>query len=90
MYAETVTQQQDKLRTVRNFLSLLSGAVNDQSWPDQDAVAASPTGQFSTQGPNGVTVEGQPITLTGPGASLSVSPAILLALAALAAYVLLK
>ncbi len=86
----TPAPQQDALRSVRNFVSLLSGATGDQTYAETDSSASNPSGRFMAQGPNGVTVEGQPVTLQRPeSAGVSVSPMGLL-LAALAIYFLVR
>ncbi|MGM9480307.1 hypothetical protein ACS5PN_03845 [Roseateles sp. NT4] len=92
----TVTQQQDTLRPIRNFVSLLAGATADQTYADADYWAGNPSGQFVSQSPNGMTArEGQPVyvqasaTATSAGIRTS-SPEVLWLLAAVAAYMFLK
>ena len=90
--AMTATEQQDTLRPVRNFISLLSGATSDQTYGDTDAYACGYPGQFAVQGPTGVAQEGQPVVIqasaSAQGVSLS-NPIVLIGLGLLA-YMLLK
>lgn len=83
-------RRQDELRPVRQFLSLLSGLSGDQTYGNTDPVAYNTPGQFSSYGPTGQAVEGQPIITYSPTAGMTVSPFILLAGAALVAYFVLK
>lgn len=91
----TVTQQQDSLRPVRNFVSLLAGATADQTYADYDLWAANVPGQFVAQNPwGGVSQEGQPVliqaTAGSQGAALSASSPLVLVGLAVVAYLLLK
>ena len=69
---QTAAVQQDALRPVRNFVSLLSGAVGDQTFAETDGMVYGPTGQFGVQGPNGVSIEGKPVMVatTAPPAGV--------------------
>lgn len=78
-------QRQDELRTERNFISLLSGAlgINDQSYAGTDSVAYSPPGQFQSINPQtgAVAVEGTSISSTQQQAQLLPMLGLLAALA---------
>lgn len=88
--AQDPAQQQDQLRPVRQFISLLAGATGDQTYSGQDGYAVNPSGQFLSQGPNGVVVEGQPIVKTA-GGGLALSPAVvMLGVGAVLAYLWLR
>jgi len=80
---------QDALRPLRNFVSLLSGATQDQTSADSDAYALNMPGGFMAQGPNGIAVEGKPITLAPPGGKPDQSGLLWVGLAAAAVYFLL-
>lgn len=69
---------QDALRPLRNFVSLLSGAAGDQTYAETDSVAASFPAQSFVQGPNGVSIEGKPVTVAPPGGKREGVPAWLL------------
>lgn len=84
----SVVDQQDSLRSIRNFLSLVNGATQDQSWSGQDGVAVNSPGQVGVQGPNGVAVEGQPVTLASR-VNLQFTPGMMI-VAALAIYLLTR
>ncbi len=84
-------QQQDGLRPFRNFVSFLSGAVSDQTYAETDGYAVNYPRQFSTQGPNGVALEGQPVVLAAPaGAQPAIPPVLLVGAVVVAAVMLLK
>jgi hypothetical protein len=74
------TTNQD-LYTLRSFVGGLNAALNDQSYAGADAVAYNPVGQFYSTGPYGVSVEGQPVAVSG-GVSMSPNTVLLLLLAA--------
>lgn len=86
-YADQIAAQ-DSLRPIRNFVSLLSGAVNDQTWAGEDAYAVNTPGRVQVQGPNGVAVEGKPVIVAtaapaaGPFGLKPVELALLLGVAA--------
>lgn len=83
-------QQQDALRPLRNFVNLLSGVVNDQSWAGQDSTAYNTPYQYQTVSPYGSSVEGQPINTT-PGGGLALSNGVvMLAIGAAVVYFLVK
>lgn len=79
------------LRAVRSFISgTWNGGGNDQTYAGQDGNVNNPTRQFQTVGANGsVAVEGAPLSNTQTGAVLK-NPLILIAGAALLAFVLLR
>lgn len=83
-------QAQDNLRPVRNFVSLLAGAVNDQSWAGQDGYAVNMPGQVQVQGPNGVAVEGKPYVIASPAQAPGFPPLLLALGAVLVAHLMLK
>ena len=71
---------QDALRPLRNFVSLLSGAAGEQTWAEADAYAVNPPGQLYTQGPNGIAIEGKPITVApASGQKQGIPPWLILA-----------
>ena len=74
----TAATQQDALRPFRLFLSGLNAAFyGDQAYPGVDGYAVNPSGQFSTVGPYGTSVEGQPLALTRNG-GLQLSPSVVM------------
>jgi hypothetical protein len=85
-------QVQDENRTVRAFISFLSTAVgNDQSLPSTDGNAINRPREYQTIGPGGlVGIEGTASSnAQGSKVAFSVSPLLLLGVAA-AAWFLLK
>lgn len=66
MYTTTTAQRQDELRTERNFISLLSGAlgISDQSLATQDGLVYNPPGQYQVINPTtgAVGVQGSPVS----------------------------
>jgi hypothetical protein len=58
---QDIERVQDSLRPIRNFIAVLSGAAAEQSTSGQDCYVINPPGQFSVQGPNGVSQEGRPV-----------------------------
>ena len=85
-------QVQDSLRSVRNFLSLISGATSDQPNPYQDGLATGGPGQFQVTGPNGqVAIEGQPLIHTqAPENQPNYMPMMMLGMAAIVLVLILK
>lgn len=86
-YVDPATQQ-DQLRPVRQFISLLSGFTGDQNYANEDLYAVNTPGQFYVTTPAGTSVEGKPVS-NGPGGGLQLSPG-LIALGLVAAYLILK
>ena len=86
------TAAQDALRPYRNFINVLAGVVNDQSYPGQDGIAVNGTYQYQVIGPNGVAVEGSPYYVPTPSnAPLTLSPNFMMgALVLAAAFFLLQ
>jgi len=84
-------QRQDALRTVRQFVGTLSGALAgyDQAVAGQDGYSWSLPGQYQTVGPYGVAIEGQPVTISR-GGGLYISPMLVLVGIGAAAVMLLK
>ena len=85
-------QANDENRTARAFISFLSQAIgNDQSLPGQDGYAVNPPRQYQSIGPGGlVGIEGTAQSnAQGSKLAFSVSPLLLLAVAA-GAYFFLK
>ena len=81
----------DRNRTARAFISFLNTVVNDQSYPGQDGYAVNPPRQYQTIGPGGlVGVEGTSSSNGQSSIALSVSPLMLLMLAAGAWFLLKK
>lgn len=79
---------QDGLRSVRSFITGLSGPVNDQSWAGEDSAAYNIPYRYTAQGPNGIAVEG---TSAQAASGKQGIPTIwLVAGAALAVYFLVK
>ena len=87
---EALTRRQDELRPLRQFMSLMGGLTGDQTYAGMDTYPVNPTGQFTTVGPYGSRVEGQPIVTYSPTAGVTMAPVLLLAGLAVAAFVLLK
>ena len=83
-------RRQDELRPVRQFLSLVSGISGDQSYSGTDSMGVNAPGQFSTYGPYGQAVEGQPLMTYNSAAGMTLSPMVLLAGAAVVAYLLMR
>jgi hypothetical protein len=84
---------QDGLRTVRQFISgLSSSTIGDQSYANADALAVNQPYQYQTIGPGGqgASIEGSGVNIAVPGAAVSLSPIVLLALAGVAVYLLMK
>jgi hypothetical protein len=83
---------QDALRSVRQFIGGLSADPSDQSMAHWDGVSNNAPYQYQYVGANGASVEGANISLSAPGASVgfSLSPMLMLAAAAVAAYLILK
>lgn len=80
--------QQDQLRTMRQFVSLVAGATGqDQTLSGTDFAAVSAPGQFSTVGPYGTAVEGQPIMTYSQAGGMTIAP-VLLGLGLVAYFVL--
>lgn len=78
-------QQQDEQRTARAFVSFLSTAFGvEQSTAGQDGNIYNAPRQYQSIGPNGVGVEGYPVSTTQSGAVV-LSPGLLLLAAGLAA-----
>lgn len=87
---QQIAQQQDALRPLRNFVNLLGGMVNDQSYAGQDGTAFNMPYQYQTIGQYGNAVEGSPIQTT-PGGGIAVSNSVvMLALGAAVVYFLVK
>lgn len=80
--------QQDALRPVRQFVNLLSGVLNDQTWSTQDARVYSPPGGYQSVGAYGASMEGTPVRIAGTQSAAGlVIPQPLLLIAAGAALV---
>lgn len=82
-------RQQDELRPVRQFLSLVSGLTSDQTYGDADYAGVNQPGQFSNYGPYGQAVEGQPIMTYSTAGGTSFPPIVWIGLG-IAAYLMLK
>lgn len=83
-------RRQDELRPYRQFMSLVSGLSGEQTFGNADYVASNAPGQFSTYGPYGQAVEGQPLMSYNQSQGVTLAPVLLLAGVALAAFLLLK
>ena len=80
MTYEELINAQDKQRTQRSFISLLSGALGvDQSYAEQDYYARNPPGQYTTVSPYGVSVEGLPLSNQQAGIRLTLPVLLLIA-----------
>lgn len=75
MYAAEA--QQDALRPIRNFVSLLGGALYEQSLSGQDGMAYNTPYNYQTVSPLGVAVTGLPISTT-PAGGVVISPAVVM------------
>lgn len=88
---QDLIDQQDRLRTLRQFISFGAGlAGQDQTLSGTDFAAVNSPGQFANVGPYGTSVEGQPILTYSHSAGVTVAPMLILAGLAVAAYMLLK
>lgn len=85
-----LVEQQDTLRSLRMFNSLLAGVGADQIYSGTDAAPVNAPGQFLAYGPYGASVEGQPIATYTQGAGLTVAPIALLAIGAAVLWYALK
>lgn len=74
-----VAQQQDALRPVRQFVSMLSNAFSayDQTYYGADAGAYNVPRGYQVIGPYGVSAEGLPISTT-QGGGIVISPMVVL------------
>ena len=60
---QSAIQTQDEQRPARMFVSLLSGILGvDQMTSGEDNQIATPTGQYQSVTPYGVSVEGRPVS----------------------------
>lgn len=75
---------------MRQFLSLVSGLSGEQTYGSGDATAPNTPGQFAVYGPYGQAVEGQPLMAYNQTQGMTIAPVLLLAGAALVAFLLLK
>lgn len=83
--------QQDALRPLRQFVNVLAGAMNDQTWAGQDGSAVNPVYQYQTVGTYGSAVEGTPIATTNAQGDMVISSNLLmLALGAAVVYYFVK
>lgn len=88
---QDLINQQDQLRSVRQFVSLLAGATGqDQTLSGTDFAAVNAPGQFSSVGPYGTAVEGQPIISYSKAQGMTIAPAVVLVGLGLAAWFMLK
>lgn len=81
---------QDGLRSVRSFVTSLHGSVNDQSWAGEDSAAYNTPYRYTAQGPNGVAVEGTSSQAVPAAGNAGLPPVVMLGLAALVVYFLVK
>lgn len=79
MYTDpAIAQAQDDLRPFRMFVGAIQGALaSDQSIVGADAYAWNIPGGYQVIGPNGIGLEGRPISTT-QGGGLYVSPALVM------------
>lgn len=95
MYVDpAAVAEQDSLRTRRAFIGLLSTLAGvEQTYTSDDGAAVNPPYQYQVIGPQGVAVQGAPVS-TAQGVNLggiTIPPAVLLlGVVALAAYALSK
>lgn len=70
-----VADQQDALRTVRQFVSIIGDAFGgyDQTYAGQDGYVLNTPRQYQTVGPYGTSVEGTAISTTR-GGGIVISP----------------
>lgn len=87
---EALTRRQDELRPLRQFMSLMGGLTGDQTYTGMDTYPVNPTGQFTSVGPYGSSVEGQPIVTYSPTAGVTMAPILLLLGLGVAAFLVLK
>lgn len=84
-------QRQDALRVMRGFVGAVAGYFGDQSYAGQDGgTPYNPPGQFSTVGPHGTMVEGQPQLRTTMIGGVAIPPALLWIAAGVAAVIVIK
>lgn len=84
---------QDSLRSVRSFVSGLSGGTQDQTWAGEDGLAINAPYQYTVRGGSGVyAVEGAAATVGQPQtvAGVPVSTLLLIGAALVAAYVVMR
>lgn len=86
-----VIQQQDQLRTMRQFVSFFGGMTGqDQTLTGTDFAAVNAPGQFQSVGPHGIAVEGQPIMSYTSQGGLNLAPILVMAGLGLAAWFALR
>lgn len=92
MYTTQQVQQQDELRTQRNFISLLSGALglNDQAYAGADSMVYNPPGQYQTINPSTGAVAVQGTSVSSSQQRAEIVPLLLIALAVGAGFLLLR
>lgn len=83
-------QAQDNLRPVRNFVSLLAGATNEQTWAGEDLWPVNVPGQVTVRGPSGYAVEGKPAVVASAAPGPAFPPGVMLIGLALIAWAVLK
>lgn len=84
---------QDSLRSVRNFVSGLSGGTQDQTWAGEDGLAINAPYQYTVRGTNGAyAVEGAGATVGQQAtvAGVPVTTALLIGAALVAAYLVMR
>ncbi|WP_422849580.1 hypothetical protein ACOYR4_11290 [Acidovorax sp. M14] len=83
--------QQDRLRPLRMFVGVFSGALAgyDQALATEDATSWNLAGQYQTIGPGGVAIEGRPIAIGRTG-GVYISPMLVLMGLGAAAVLLLR
>lgn len=91
MTQQELEAQQDQLRSMRQFISLASGVMgSDQTLAGTDYAAVNSPGGFTSVGPYGASIEGQPIVTYSPTNGVTVAPLLLLAGLGIAAYLLMR
>lgn len=88
---QKLIEDQDRLRTLRQFVSLLGGmSGTDQTLAGTDYAAVNAPGQFTSVGPYSTSVEGQPILTYSAQSGMTVSPLLVLVGLGLAVYFMSK
>ena len=84
-----IAATQDALRPFRQFVSLISGIVGEQTWASQDGYAGSMPYGYQSIGPYGWSVEGAPVSVTRAG-GVVISPMVVMIGLGVVATLILK
>lgn len=88
---QKLIEEQDRLRSLRQFVSLLGSMTGtDQTLAGTDYAAVNAPGQFTAVGPYSSSIEGQPIITYSAQSGMTVSPILVFVGLGLAAYFMFK